>query len=122
MPRARKGAARRQSKVRVFKAAKGYSGNRSKNFRRVKQTLTRAGVYSHRDRRQRKRHYRELWIIRITAACRMRGLRYSQFIAGLKAAAIDLNRKMLSEIAIADPATFDTLAERVREALAAKAA
>lgn len=117
MPRARKGAARRQSKVRVFKAAKGYRGSRSKNWRMVQEAVLRAGRYAWRDRRARKRDMRRLWIIRITAAARLRDMRYSQFIAGLKAADIALNRKMLSEIAIADPATFDAIVDQARQAL-----
>jgi len=122
MPRARKGAARRQSKVRVFKAAKGYQGARGKQWRRVQEAVTRAGVNAYRDRRLRKREFRRLWITRITAAARQRELRYSQLMAGLKAANITLNRKMLSEIAIADPAGFDAICERAKSALARKAA
>ena len=118
MPRARKGAARRQAKVRVLRAAKGYRGARSKQWRRVQESVTRAGAYAYRDRRNRKRDFRRLWITRITAACRMRGGRYSRFIAGLKAADIQLNRKMLSEIAIADPAAFDAIVEASDKALA----
>ena len=117
MPRARKGAARRQSKVRVFKQAKGYRGSRNRQWRRVQEAVRRAGQYAYRDRRNRKRDFRRLWITRITAACRMRDMRYSQFIAGLKAANIDLNRKMLSEIAIADPSTFDVIVEQAKAAL-----
>jgi large subunit ribosomal protein L20 len=109
MPRARKGAARRQSKERWFKAAKGYRGARSRLWRRVKEAVIRAGIYSYRDRRSRKREYRGLWITRLNAACQARGLRYSQFINGLKNANIALNRKMLSEIAIHDPAGFDAI-------------
>jgi large subunit ribosomal protein L20 len=122
MPRARKGAARRQSKVRVFKQAKGYRASRSKLWRRVKEAVTRAGVFSYRDRRARKRDFRALWIIRINAACRARDMRYSQLIAGLKAANIALNRKMLSEIAIADSAAFDLIVEQAKAALASTAA
>ena len=122
MPRARKGAARRQSKVRVFKQAKGYRSSRGRQWRRVQEAVRRAGQYAYRDRRNRKRDFRRLWITRITAACRMRDLRYSQFIAGLKAADIHLNRKMLSEIAIADPAAFDAIVERATAALGQKAA
>jgi len=122
MPRARKGAARRQSKVRVFKQAKGYRGSRSRQWRRVQEAVRRAGQFAYRDRRNRKRDFRRLWITRITAACRMRDTRYSQFIAGLKAADIHLNRKMLSEIAIADPAAFDAIVEQANAALAKKAA
>ncbi len=111
MPRARKGAARRQSKVRKFKAAKGYRGSRSRLWSRVKDAVIRAGVYAYRDRRTRKRDFRRLWITRIGAACGQRGLRYSQLVHALKEAQITLNRKMLSEIAIHDPAGFDAIVE-----------
>jgi len=122
MPRARKGAARRQSKVRVFKQAKGYRGSRKRQWRRVQEAVRRAGQFAYRDRRNRKRDFRRLWITRITAACKMRDTRYSRFIAGLKAADIHLNRKMLSEIAIADPEAFDAIVERADAALSEKAA
>ena len=116
MPRARKGAARRQAKVRVFKLAKGYRGGRGKLWRSVQNAVTRAGQYAYRDRRNIKRDFRRLWITRITAACAERGYRYSQFIAGLKAADIILNRKMLSELAIHDPAAFDAIVAQARAA------
>ena len=111
MPRAQKGAARRQSKVRWFKQAKGNRGSRSRAWRTVKQTVIRSGVYQTRDRKLVKRDYRALWITRISAACEARDYNYSRFIAGLKKANITLNRKMLSQIAIADPAAFDQLVE-----------
>ena len=117
MPRARKGAARRQAKNRWFRAVKGNRGARRTQWRRLKETVIRAGVNATRHRRLLKRDYRSLWIIRIGAACRQRGLSYSRFIAGLKASKIDLNRKMLSEVAIADPKTFDQLAEKAAAAL-----
>ncbi len=117
MPRVRKGAARRQAKVRWFKQAKGNRGTRRNAWRRVKEAVTRAGVYAYRDRRLMKRDYRRLWIVRINAAVRERGLQYSRFVAGLKAANIALNRKMLSAIAIADPAGFDKIVDQAREAL-----
>ena len=117
MPRAQKGAARRKSRNRVMNAAKGYRGSRSRSWERAKQAVTRAGAYSYRDRRQRKRDFRRLWITRITAACRQRQLRYSRFMAGVRAAEIQLNRRMLSEIAIHDPAGFDAVAEQARKAL-----
>ncbi len=116
MPRARKGAARRQSKVRWFKLAKGNRGTRSRNWRRIKETVVRAGANATGHRRLRKREYRRLWILRVNAAVRMRGLNYSQFIAGLKTANIALNRKMLSEIAIADPEGFDAIVDKVKAA------
>ena len=122
MPRARKGAARHQSKVRWFKQAKGNRGSRRNAWRRVKETVIRAGAYAYRDRRRVKRDYRRLWIIRINAAVRLRGLSYSQFIAGLKLANIGLDRKMLSAIAIADPAGFDKVVDQARLALDGNAA
>lgn len=117
MTRARKGAARRQHNKAWFKKAKGNRGARRTQIRRVKEAVVRAGVHQYKDRRLVKRDYRELWIIRISAACRLRGVSYSRFIAGLKAANIDLNRKMLSEIAIHDTATFDAIVEQAQAAL-----
>lgn len=117
--RTTKGAARNKSKRRLFKRAKGYVGGRGRLLRSIKETLVRAGVYAYRDRRVRKRDFRRLWIIRINAACRARGVRYSEFIAGLQKANIELNRKMLSEIAISDPGGFDAIVEKVKAALAA---
>ena len=120
MPRTTKGAARRQAKTRWFKKAKGYRGARRSQWRRVKEAVVRAGVMAYRDRRLIKREYRQLWIIRISAACKMRGLNYSRFIQGLKEANIALNRKMLSELAIHDEAAFDAIVEKAKTALAAK--
>lgn len=88
-------------------------------LRTVKETLLRAGVYAYRDRRTKKREFRKLWIIRINAACRMRGIRYSEFINGLKKANIDLDRKTLSEMAIHNPQDFDVVVEQARAALSA---
>ena len=103
------GAKRHKAKKRLFRRAKGYRGGRSKLLRTVKETLLRSGAFAFRDRRVRKRDFRKLWIIRINAACRARGLRYSEFIHGLKKANIELDRKTLSEMAIHDPAGFDRL-------------
>ena len=114
-----KGAARNQAKKRLFKRAKGYRGGRSNMLRTVKETLVRSGVFAFRDRRVKKRTWRRLWITRINAACRQRGLRYSEFIHGLKKAGVELDRKSLSEIAICDPAGFDAIVESVKESLAA---
>jgi large subunit ribosomal protein L20 len=114
-----KGAARTRAKRRLFKRAKGYVGGRHRLLRTVKETLLRAGVYAFRDRRAKKREFRKLWIIRLNAATRARGLRYSEFINGLKKTGIELDRKSLSEMAIADPAGFDAVVERVKGALAA---
>ena len=115
--RARKGAAGTQAKKRLFKRAKGYVGGRRKLLRTVKETLLRAGKFAYRDRRVKKREFRRLWITRLSAACRERDLRYSQFIAGLELAKIELDRKSLSEIAIADPAAFDAVMAEVKKAL-----
>lgn len=118
MVRVTYGAPRAQKKQRLFKQARGYRGGRSKLWRTVRETLIRAWAYSYRDRRQKKRQFRRLWIIRVNAAARMRGMSYSAFIDGLKKAGIDLNRKQLSELAIHDPKAFDAL---VAEARAARA-
>ena len=115
--RARKGAAATQAKKRLFKRAKGYVGGRRKLLRTVKETLLRAGKFAYRDRKARKRSFRELWIIRLSAACRERGLRYSQLIAGLAKANIELDRKSLSEIAVLDPPAFDAVVALVKKAL-----
>ncbi len=122
MPRASKGAARTKARKRILRAARGYWGTRSRHKQQAKITLTRAGAYAWRDRRQRRRNMRRLWITRITAACRMRGTRYSRFMNGLMHSGILLNRKMLSEIAIHDPATFDLLVEKSEAATKAPAA
>jgi large subunit ribosomal protein L20 len=114
-----KGAARTRAKNRLFKKVKGFVGGRRKLLRTAKETLVRAGVFAYRDRRNRKREFRKLWIIRINAAVRERGLRYSEFIHGLEKANLGLDRKSLSEMAIHDPAGFDAVVERVKKALAA---
>jgi len=111
MPRVRKGAARAQARKRILRQARGYQGVRKNHWYQARNAVIRAGVYAFRDRRQRKRDMRGLWIVRITAACKMRGTRYSLFINGLKYAGILLNRKMLAQIAIEDPKLFDTLVE-----------
>ena len=117
--RTTKGAARRQSKKRLFKRAKGYRGGRGNLTRTVKETLLRSGAYAFRDRRVRKRQFRRLWIVRLNAATRQHGLRYSEFIHGLKKAGIELDRKTLSEMAIHDEAGFKDVVDKVKEVLAA---
>src|SRR3990172_2803795 len=112
------GAARRRKKNRLFQKAKGYAGGRNRLYRSVKETLVRAEAFAFRDRRSRKREFRKLWIIRINAAVRERGMRYSEFIAGINKAAIQLDRKMLSELAIHDPAAFDAIVEKAKAAIA----
>ncbi|EAQ82698.1 MULTISPECIES: 50S ribosomal protein L20 [Blastopirellula] len=113
------GAARHKSKKRLFKKARGFRGGRGKLLRTVKETLIRAGVYAYRDRKVRKREFRKLWIVRLNAAARQRGIRYSQFIYGLRKAGLELDRKTLSEMAIHDPRAFDEVTELVKTALAA---
>ena len=115
MPRITGGAKQAQKRKRTLKRAKGYVGSRSKLYRTAKDAVRRAGQYAWEHRRQKKRTFRRLWIVRINAACRQHGVRYSEFIAGLEAAGVTLNRKMLSEIAIADPATFEAIVKQVRE-------
>jgi large subunit ribosomal protein L20 len=114
--RTTKGAARQRAKRRLFERAKGYRGGRGNMLRSVKETLVRAGVYAYRDRKTRKRNFRRLWITRINAACRQRGIRYSEFIAGLEAARIELDRKSIADIAVNDAAGFDAIVEAVRAA------
>ena len=117
--RTTKGSARNRAKNRLFKKTKGYVGGRGTLLRTAKETLVRAEAYAFRDRRVRKREFRKLWIIRINAAARERGLRYSELMCGLKKASVELDRKTLSEMAIHDPAAFDAVVEKAREALAA---
>lgn len=117
MPRVRKGAAARQAKKRILKDVKGYRGATRSQIRLAKEARTRAAVNARVGRKLKKRDYRGLWIIRLSAACQQRGLRYSQFINGLKKAGIGLNRKMLSEIAIHDESGFDAIIEQVKSAL-----
>lgn len=110
--RVRKGAARTQARNKLRRQSRGYFGSNHKSPYRMRDAVIRAGVYAFRDRRQRKRDFRALWITRITAACRMRGTRYSLFMNGCKLAGIALNRKMLSQIAIDDPKLFDQIVEK----------
>jgi large subunit ribosomal protein L20 len=117
--RTTKGAARNRAKNRLFKKVKGFVGGRGRLLRTAKETLVRAGVYAFRDRHNRKRDFRKLWIIRLNAASRLHGLRYSEFIAGLKKAQIELDRRMLSDMAISDPDGFAAVVELVKKALSA---
>ena len=118
MPRAQKGAARRQSKKRWFQKAKGNRGARRTQWRRVKEAVVKSGTYAYRDRRQRKRQFRALWITRINAAARQNGLSYSRFINGLARAGIEVDRKVLADLAVYDSAAFGALAEQSKAALA----
>src|SRR3954447_6600018 len=115
--RATKGAARNKAKKRLFKAVEGFVGGRRRLLRTAKETLLRAGMFAFRDRRTKKRDFRKLWIIRLTAAAEMRGLKYSRLIHGLRLANIQLDRKSLSELAIHHPETFDAITTLVRSEL-----
>ncbi|MEA3367088.1 MAG: 50S ribosomal protein L20 [Planctomycetota bacterium] len=112
MPRTRKGAKRHQKKKRVLKRTKGYVGARGKLYRVAKQSRMKADQYAYRDRRNRKRDFRRLWITRISAACRQRGMTYSRFVGGMKKAGVELNRKMLADLALNDPKAFDAIVEQ----------
>ena len=116
MARIKGGLNARKKHNRVLKLAKGYRGARSKQYRVAKQSVMRALTSSYAGRKERKRQFRALWIARINAAARMNGLSYSRLMHGLKVAGIDLNRKVLSEIAISDPATFTSLCEKAKAA------
>jgi large subunit ribosomal protein L20 len=118
MPRVKKAAVRRKAKKRIFKAVKGHRGAGGRQYRLAKEGLVRATVYARVGRKLRKRDFRALWITRLSAACRQRGVSYSRFINGCKKAKIGLNRKMLSEIAIADPAGFDAIVDAAKKAIA----
>jgi len=107
----------RKRRNKVLKLAKGYYGAKSKHFKMAKQAVMKSGQYAYIGRKLKKRDFRRLWITRISAACKMNGMNYSTFMNGLKKAKIDLNRKMLSELAIADEAGFASLAEKAKKAL-----
>ncbi len=117
MPRVRKGSARRQAKKRILKAIKGHRGSAGRLYRLAKESAIRSDVNARIDRRRKKRDFRGLWITRLSAACRQRGIRYSQFIDGCKKANIQLNRKMLSEIAVADAEGFDAIVAAAKAAI-----
>ena len=117
MARVKGAMATRKRRKRVLKLAKGYRGAKSKNFRTAKQAVMKSLVYAYIGRKQRKRDFRRLWITRISAAAKLNGINYSQLMNGLKKAEIDINRKMLSEIAIADPKAFTELVEKAKAAL-----
>jgi large subunit ribosomal protein L20 len=120
MPRATNAPASRRRRKRVLKAAKGFRGFRSKLYRYAKDAVRKAMVYNYRDRKNRKREFRKLWIQRINAATRAQGLSYSRFSEGLKAAGIELDRKVLSDMAIADAAGFAAIVKQVKDALGKK--
>ncbi len=117
MPRVKRGVTAHARHKKILDEAKGYYGARRKVFRVAKQAVTKAGQYAYRDRRQKKRDFRALWIVRINAAARECGLSYSRFINGLKKAAIEIDRKVLADIAVFDKPAFAALAERAKASL-----
>lgn len=117
MPRSKTATHRKRRHKKVLKQAKGYWGRRSKWFKRANETVMRALQYSYRDRKARKRDFRRLWIVRINAAAREQGLSYSQLINGLNKANIEIDRKVLAELAVNDPQAFQAVAEKARAAL-----
>ncbi len=117
MPRVKRGVHSRKRKRQVFERAKGYVGSRSKRLRVAREQLLHSGVYAYRDRRNKKRDFRRLWITRIGAAARQNGMSYSTFIRGLKDAEVDLDRKVLADIAVRDPDGFAGLVEVARKGL-----
>jgi large subunit ribosomal protein L20 len=121
MTRARSGKTVLRGRKRIRKLTKGFRAGRHRLYRQSVVTLIRARVYAFRDRRAKKREFRKLWIVRINAACRMRGLRYSELIAGLQRAGVELNRKTLAELAVHEPDVFTKVVELARTHLPAKA-
>ena len=119
MARVKRGVTARARHKKILKAAKGYYGARSRCYRTAVQAVTKAGQYAYRDRRQKKRQFRQLWVVRINAAARQNGLSYSRFICGLKKASIEIDRKILANIAVYDKSTFAVLVEKAKSALAA---
>jgi len=119
MPRVKRGVTARASHKKVLDAAKGFRGRRKNVFRVANEAVMKAGQYAYRDRRQRKRQFRQLWIARINAAARELGMTYSQFMNGLKKAAIDIDRKVLADMAVFDQAAFAKVAEQAKASLAA---
>ena len=119
MARVKRGVIAHKRHKKILKQAKGYRGARSRVFRVAKQAVTRAGQYAYRDRRQKKRVFRALWITRINAQARVCGLTYSRFMEGLKKAAIEIDRKVLADLAMNDKTTFNAIAEQAKSSLAA---
>ncbi|HTT56952.1 MAG TPA: 50S ribosomal protein L20 [Opitutaceae bacterium] len=120
MPRVTNSPASRKRRKKVLKYAKGYFGNKSKLFRYAKEAVQHAWQYAYRDRKKKKGEWRGLWIVRVNAACRNAGLSYNRFIEGLKAAGIELDRRMLAEIAVRDEVAFNAIVQQAKAALEAK--
>ena len=122
MPRVKRGPKRKNRRAKTLALAKGYYGTKSKSYRMAKLQVEKSLVYAYRDRKAKKRDFRGLWIVRINAAARREGLSYSQLMAGLRESGIELNRKMLADIAVRDPEMFRRFAERAKEARGVTAA
>jgi large subunit ribosomal protein L20 len=118
MARVKRGVQARRRHKKILKQAKGYYGARSRVFRVAKQAVIKAGQYAYRDRRQRKRQFRALWIARINAAARLNGLSYSRLIAGMKKASVEIDRKVLADLAVHEQAAFSAVVEKAKAALA----
>jgi large subunit ribosomal protein L20 len=119
MARVKRSVASRARRKQTLGKARGYTGARSRHLKTANEQVMHSGNYAYRDRRARKGEFRRLWIVRINAACRLNDISYSRFIAGLKAAEIDVDRKLLAELAVNDPSVFESLVVTAREALAA---
>ena len=119
MPRVRCSPASRARRKKILKAAKGYVGGRSRTLKQAKETVERALCYAYRDRKVRKREFRSLWITRINAACRLNGLTYNRFIEGLRKSGLEMDRKILAELAVSDPGVFTGIVRRAEEGLRA---
>ena len=117
MPRVKTGVVRRRRHKKVLKLARGFYSGRRKHFRKAKEQLERSLVYAYRDRKQKKRDFRKLWIIRINAACRLNDMNYSTFMNGLQKAGIELDRKILADMAMNDPAAFSAVVAQSKAAL-----
>ena len=117
MARVTNGPATRRRRKKVLKAARGFAGRRKSSFKLARQSLTKALVYAYRDRRTRKRDFRRLWIVRINAAVRAEGVRYGDFINGLKKAGVELDRKILADLAVNEPAAFGKLIQTAKDNL-----
>ncbi len=116
MPRVKRGVASSRRRKRIMKQAKGYSGSRSSTFKVARESVEKALQYAYRDRKQRKREFKKLWIVRINAAAREHGITYSRFMNGLKKAEIELDRKVLAQLAVEDPTAFAKLVEAAKAA------
>ena len=121
MPRVKRGNKRVSRRKKILKLAKGYYGKKSKAHRIAKEAVDRAGVFAYRDRRNKKRSFRRLWIVRINAAARLNGISYNRLIEGLKKAGVEVNRKMLADLAVREPVGFAQLAEIAKEAVGSTA-